>query len=176
VPGRARNSKHGDLNWRKTDSPTQKEPPVTNPLSAEHSRQLSRRSNVELFNTIGRQRRFAKGANRARSRRSARRVLRTECAVGPVHSVMCALDPKASQVAPATDQEIPVARPIFFLRRRNRERALTPSLGLHTGRKLALDTKQRRAVLPFPTPCNCAGRKTRWHRYSRGPSLRLTNS
>jgi hypothetical protein len=112
----------------------------------------------------------------ARSRRSARRVLRTECAVGPVHSVMCALDPKASQVAPATDQEIPVARPIFFLRRRNRERALTPSLGLHTGRKLALDTKQRRAVLPFPTPCNCAGRKTRWHRYSRGPSLRLTNS
>src|ERR1700674_767726 len=28
-----------------------------------------------------------------------------------------------------------------------------------TARKLAHDTKQRRAVLPFPTPCNCAGRK-----------------
>ncbi len=54
----------------------------------------------------------------ARSHRSARRLLRmlkrTERAVGPVHSVMSAFDPDASQVPPAIAQEIHAARPIFF--------------------------------------------------------------
>jgi hypothetical protein len=46
--------------------------------------------------------------------RLLRTLKRTERAVGPIHSVMCAFDPDASRVPPAIAQEIHVARPIFF--------------------------------------------------------------
>jgi hypothetical protein len=51
VPGRTGNSKHGDLNWRKTDSPTQKELPQSPILFPRNTRGNYRVAQTSSYST-----------------------------------------------------------------------------------------------------------------------------